>query len=488
MKDHQEIINEFRAESSLLSVDAMKVAIESTQKQQSEKNRTFNCDVLNIDVKNPNLDEFPKLLERLNSEKAKDERFQIVLKYNDKFVGHWLTLDIQRINGELKFFVLDFANCLSYDLNILLMIEKYCPEAKISFAGPPIQRDQESCAYFSIVTAVNLSKINNLHEQLDGKESKGPLGQFRSYQDWVEQQFDNEQDDEERPFEGIDRAELSKMLSKLNYIPLGNLPKNLGSLIKHTQSIQILNSSFLNKNIKQPNGKSIEVFVSNHKKLIYDKGLGVFKEINNSMVGYKAKIKKRALTYINESKNNELTISVEAKDTNKKLDPLTTENPKMTAPTYLSNDKDETRLAQMAKVIDACNKLNEKRKQFDDNVDAENQDTKDAMNELLGAVNPFLKRYFHDPNYSFEQYKQDTQTALEGQHDNIETLQKHRGVAKNLIVNLLAALTGIGLIIIVSRSIYNGQLTLFKTNTDSANRIENFKEAINNVEAISNQM
>lgn len=61
---------------------------------------------------------------------------------------------------------------------------------------------------------------------------------------------------------------------------------------------------------------------------------------------------------------------------------------------------------------------------------------------------------------------------------DVLVLKEHRG-SKDILANLLLAFTGIGLLAIAAKSIYNGHLTLFKlTSTDSENKLNDVKKTI----------
>lgn len=71
---------------------------------------------------------------------------------------------------------------------------------------------------------------------------------------------------------------------------------------------------------------------------------------------------------------------------------------------------------------------------------------------------------------------------LNGDNQQVAVLNTHRGY-KDVIANLLIAITGVGLLAMAATSLYNGRFTMFKvTGTDAASKVNALKDTVEHVQ------
>ena len=92
-------------------------------------------------------------------------------------------------------------------------------------------------------------------------------------------------------------------------------------------------------------------------------------------------------------------------------------------------------------------------------------------------------RNYADKTIDLDTFKQQSTDYLKKENPYVTQLKTHRG-CKDVIANLLIALTGVGLVAIAAVSVYHGRFTLFNvTNTDSGNKIDALTDSLQNVKS-----
>lgn len=102
-----------------------------------------------------------------------------------------------------------------------------------------------------------------------------------------------------------------------------------------------------------------------------------------------------------------------------------------------------------------------------------------AMNAAL-AIHKSIKSAsdeYTNGLITFDEFKAKSTEALDDNSKPVQTLKTHRGW-KEILLNLLIALTGIGLIAIVGNSFYQGRLTLFTPSTDSGKTVDLLRASV----------
>ena len=103
------------------------------------------------------------------------ERTQLIFKKTGS--EHWSVMDIQRDKkGKLKIFFLD---AIGEQKNLAVVLD-FCRRhnIEISSAMGKLQKDYSSCSIFSIEHAFRMSKMTDLHQQIDKIKKKSPNAKF----------------------------------------------------------------------------------------------------------------------------------------------------------------------------------------------------------------------------------------------------------------------------------------------------------------------
>lgn len=159
------LYSDLTPKEKFLTADLMAVAIEAQKEHAAKKGFTFNCFAFFSDLIDENTDELKNFLVELEKNKKNypnNTRFQYLFFNN----SHWSTADVQIINGELHFFLLDSADYVSSYKEHVNLIQKISPTANITSAALEIQKDFINCGLFSLDLAMGLAKIPNLHPVL----------------------------------------------------------------------------------------------------------------------------------------------------------------------------------------------------------------------------------------------------------------------------------------------------------------------------------
>jgi hypothetical protein len=107
----------------------------------------------------------------LHQKNSTKSRTQVLVKIKDSY--HYTYVDIQNDCGNLSFFILDAAGTADTSLFVDKLKQIHRQE-RIYFCPQRIQKDGESCFYFSLSHAETFSKID-WHEQLAEMSSSGKL-------------------------------------------------------------------------------------------------------------------------------------------------------------------------------------------------------------------------------------------------------------------------------------------------------------------------
>lgn len=146
---------------------------------------------------------------------------------------------------------------------------------------------------------------------------------------------------------------------------------------------------------------------------------------------------------------------------------------------------------ELSKVRDNLDILSAKIKALYDKADLYRDSNNTAKSDIYTkAANAAAKIHFNvsalctDYVYdkiNLETFKSKTTDYLKNDTKNVAILKEHRG-CKDIIANLLIAVTGVGLLAIAALSVYNGRLSLFKvTSTDSGNKVNDLRDSIAHV-------
>ncbi|CEG58548.1 hypothetical protein [Legionella fallonii] len=295
-----ELHNEFSPDQQNLSPEAMAIAVDQLKQQAQLKGRSFNC--LIIDRENPAHDELTDLLLLLNKNKDKviHERIQVVYRCKK----HWSTMDIEIKNGQLSFFLLDAANSLPAVIDTVTSIYTHCPNASLKYSGSNTQMDKYSCAYFSLNDAFNLAKISNLHDILPDCVQMGAIGQFTSYKHFIETIIDRDTN----ILGNLTKTAVLNAVEHIQYIPIRNWPKEFGSLIKNIQSLTMFASLSKEKKYLRYNTKPTADYIEQHTVTCQDSPYAPPAQRNNAIENKKNKIKISALQHLKEHEEDFGTI------------------------------------------------------------------------------------------------------------------------------------------------------------------------------------
>jgi hypothetical protein len=254
----------------------MAIAVANKKIRKLKKGITFNCAVLDTrKAHNSNdLVTFLILLEQKKLTLPDLTRLQMVF-VTGLGSGHWTTIDVQIQNKKLSFFILDAADSILPVMLATVIIHENCPDASIKYCGGKIQFDDGSCDQFAFDHAVCLSKIPNLHEELDKLPKNKPnvdkvsKQEFASFKDRIHSSLDrggksllvNLSNDIfficEREEDVKERAKVA--LSHLDHIDVDILPSTFSSLLRNTQSITQLNKIYVRKDFTKAKGNDKEL-------------------------------------------------------------------------------------------------------------------------------------------------------------------------------------------------------------------------------------
>lgn len=283
MPINKQIELEFRGSNSEMTSEAMRIAVQSQQVRMKNKMRAFHCEVLE-GTSTKSRGSFISFLESL--QKKESLRTQFIYSTLD----HWSCGDIYINEGDVKFFLFDAANSLPCILLATIEIFKYHPHATVYYAGPSVQKTTDECAYFALDNALALSKCKELYGELAKVNTRGPVGPFKSFSDYITNTYLQYPD----IFSHVPMDGMLEVRDRINYLSLNVLPSKLGGLLKNMQSFDTYNRAVRPRNFFLNNGKTLSSYLEKHTKEV-DGNIQL-----RGMDYKKAKIKKIALEYINE--------------------------------------------------------------------------------------------------------------------------------------------------------------------------------------------
>lgn len=307
MLSKHELTKEFNYSAGKLSVDAMRIAVETLKNHEATEGHTFNCVVCDRD----NNDELSHFLISLNHSRDawKDEaRCQIIYSTS----GHWSALDIQIKNGDLDIYLLDAANSYPHTLSAISLIHEHCQPVTITYHGPSIQGSGGGSDYFALDHALSLSKIDDLHSLLPQYAYKGPMGktgEFSCYADYMKDLLTNSP-----PLAHLNTQPVRNAIENTQYISVLNLPLKFGSLFKNIQNMNVFRNGYEGKGYylgqeqnllddyvtKHTIHWPLARFTSEHPKYHAEWVTESGEFINFASVDNKEKIQKRVLEYLSQ--------------------------------------------------------------------------------------------------------------------------------------------------------------------------------------------
>jgi hypothetical protein len=161
----------------------------------------------------------------------------------------------------------------------------------------------------------------------------------------------------------------------------------------------------------------------------------------------------------------------------------------------LKNKTDEfnhERAQELWKVRDQLDVLKNKMKAFYKTSDTyrdsnQQDDAKIYWKAALAArvihlnISMLCADYEHN-KIDLQTFQSRSKEFLNGENHQVAVLNTHRGY-KDVIANLLIAITGVGLLAIAAASIYNGRFTMFKvTGTDAGSKVNALKDTVEHVQ------
>lgn len=154
-------------------------------------------------------------------------------------------------------------------------------------------------------------------------------------------------------------------------------------------------------------------------------------------------------------------------------------------------DKREKRVHELAPILDLLSRMDRK---IDDFFHYAEECTKKnntmkaesyyaAMNAASG-IHKSIKSAtdeYASGLISLEQFKTKSREILDDKTEQVQTLKTHRGW-KEILLNLLIALTVIGFIAITVNSINHGRFTFFTPSTDSGKTVDLLRNSVENLQ------
>ncbi|MDP3270208.1 MAG: hypothetical protein Q8M40_14310 [Legionella sp.] len=428
--------------NNLLSPYGMAMAVSQLTEHATEKGREFHCLVIDRD-NSP--DELEHLLADVNLINF-DTRFQIV--YRTKH--HWSTMDVQIKNGQINFFLLDAANSLIYTLDAMVTINKICPRAQITYCPSFMQRDTDNCAYFALDDAYNLSRMNDLHEEMKPCVTRGAYGDYKDYCAYIEDNI-NTYSSLSPLISKYGKVEILEVVQQVNYISCLNLPKSFGAIIKNIQSLSTFSEHFSGKGYyRLSNHKSVDDYVKQHTE----------NKRNNALLDKKNKIKESTLVYMQKHQHDYQAILATRQQLNKTI----------SLPTLINLQNQINQMASYAHknlknttsyqtILDLAKQLTER--------------TQNLRSQLRTNQNP-------NP-IDLVSFKKDFISLL---HANDSLIKTHRKPWKVVVANLLLALTGVGALVLACQSIAQQRLALFFNKTRRERHVEDIEGSLKVIQSL----
>lgn len=103
-----------------------------------------------------------------------------------------------------------------------------------------------------------------------------------------------------------------------------------------------------------------------------------------------------------------------------------------------------------------------------------------AASSIYNSVSLAANDYIYEA-IDLDVFKEKTQEFLNDDARNVQTLKTHRGW-KEVLLNLLIAVTGVGFVALAAASVYNGRITLFTPSTDSGKKVDALRESVEQVQ------
>ncbi|KTD44844.1 hypothetical protein [Legionella quateirensis] len=158
-----------------------------------------------------------------------------------------------------------------------------------------------------------------------------------------------------------------------------------------------------------------------------------------------------------------------------------------------NKERDPVRMNELSNVLiqlehlrDKIEELYKKSQQYELNRKDDKAElyhnTATAGRKVLEEIATICSAYA-EKKIDLDTFKQQSTDYLKNDNQYVTQLKTHRG-CKDIIANLLLALTGVGLLAIAAVSVYSGRLTMFNlTNTDSGNKVDALTDSLENVKS-----
>ncbi len=106
-----------------------------------------------------------------------------------------------------------------------------------------------------------------------------------------------------------------------------------------------------------------------------------------------------------------------------------------------------------------------------------------AAARIHNSLNLLCEDYVYN-KIDMDTFKNESRKYLDEEDANVQELKTHRGF-KEVIANLLIAISGVGLIALAVYSAYKGRMTFFPLATDTGNKVSALKDSVEQVQAVS---
>lgn len=440
---YNQLKKDFSPNNNLLSPCGMAMAVSQLTEHAREKGREFHCLVIDRD-NSP--DELELLLADVNLINF-DTRFQIV--YRTKH--HWSTIDVQIKNGQINFFLLDAANSLIHTLDAMVTINKICPKAQITYCPSLLQSDTDNCAYFALDDAYNLSRMDDLHEELKPCVTRGAYANYENYCAAIEEDL-NTYPSLKPLISKYGKGEILKVVKQVNYISCLNLPKSFGAILKNIQSLSTFSKHFSGKGYyRLSNHKSVFDYVKQHTE----------NKRNNALLHKKNKIKLSTLGYVQKHQHDYQAILATRQQLNKTISLpsiINLQNQINQMESYAHKNLKNTTSYQT--ILDLAKELTER--------------TQNLRSQLRTNQNP-------NP-IDLVSFKKDFVSLL---HANDPLIKTHRKPWKVIIANILLALTGVGALVLACNSLVQKKAILFFNKTGREKQVDKIDNSLNAIQNLT---
>lgn len=157
-------------------------------------------------------------------------------------------------------------------------------------------------------------------------------------------------------------------------------------------------------------------------------------------------------------------------------------------------DKREKRVHELAPILDLLSRMDRKIDDFfhySEECTKKNNTVKAqtyyAAMKAASSIHKSMKSVTEDyvsGLISLEQFKTKSREILDDKAEDVQTLKTHRGW-KEIVLNLVIALTVIGFIVITVNSINHGQFTFFTPSTDSGKTVDLLRNSVEHLQEMT---